>query len=75
MNTTLDKLPLNQEGIVTKIALTGPLYRRILDLGIVDGTKITPIFKSPFSNPIAYEVRNTILAIRNADSQNIYIKY
>lgn len=75
MNTTLDKLPLNTPGIVTKIDLDGPISRRILDLGIINGTKITPVFKSPFSNPIAYEVRNTILAIRNSDSENIYIKY
>lgn len=75
MNTTLDKLPLNTSGIVTKINMSGPIYRRILDLGIVNGTKITPLFKSPFSNPTAYEVRNTILAIRNSDCKNIYIKY
>lgn len=75
MNTTLDKLPLNTTGVVTNIDLQGPIFRRILDLGIINGTKITPVFKSPFSNPVAFEVRNTILAIRNSDSKNIYIKY
>ena len=46
----------------------------MLDLGLVEGTKITPVFTSPTGNPIAYEVRGTILSIRKEDSTFVEVK-
>lgn len=41
--------------------------------GIMPGTKIKLLFKSPSNNPCAYEIMGAVLAIRNDDSNNIYI--
>ena len=49
------------------------LTRRLNDLGLVRGTSIAPVFIAPFGNPIAYEFRGNIIAIRNEDSANILV--
>ncbi len=67
----LNKLDINTSAKIEKLNCSGDIKRRLLDLGITKGTIITPIFKSPLNNPVAYEVRGSIFAIRNEDSQYI----
>ena len=71
---TLYELPLNTVGIIDNLNCTGNIRRRMLDLGLIKGTKIVPVFKSPSGDPIAYEIRKTLIAIRKEDSQNISLK-
>ena len=47
MYKTLNDLDLNSVGIVKSLNCTGSIRRRLLDLGLVKNTKITPLFKSP----------------------------
>ena len=54
--------------------MSGNLKRRLLDLGIVKGTLITPVFKSPSMDPIAYEFRGSLIALRKEDSCLIEVK-
>lgn len=49
------------------------IKRRILDLGIIKGTKIKPVFKSPLGDPIAYEVRGSLISLREEESRKIYV--
>ena len=68
---TLDKLDIDKCAVILNLNCTGDLRRRLLDLGMVHGTKIKAIFKSPIGNPIAYEVRGTTIALRKEDSRLI----
>lgn len=52
----------------------GEIRRRLLDLGFVRGTEITVQNISPLSNPIAYSLRNTLIALRNEQAECILIK-
>lgn len=70
---TLDKLELNKTSKITKLNCIGNIRRRMLDLGIIKDTSITPILKSPSGNLVAYEVRGTIIAIRKEDSCKIEV--
>jgi len=49
------------------------LRRRLLDLGLIHGTTVKAILKSPMGNPIAYEVRGTTIALRKEDSKFITV--
>ncbi len=71
---TLNDIKLNDTVIIDSLNCTGKLHRRFLDLGIIPGTKITPVFSSIFNDPIAYEVRGSVIAIRNEDAKKINIK-
>ena len=48
--------------------------RRLMDLGIVPGTKIEVAFKSPSGDPTAYLVRDTLIALREEQARMIAIK-
>ena len=64
----LSDLPLNKTGIIKD-----NVKRRLLDLGLICGTPITPILISPSSDPRAFEVRNSVIAIRKEDAKQIKI--
>lgn len=55
-------------------ALRGQQRRRLLDLGIVPGTKITAQLKSLSGDPTAYEIRGASIALRKNQSDHIFIK-
>ncbi len=74
MNTiTLDRLPLNSCGKIVSLNCSGPIHRRLLDLGFVQNTPIKAVFKSPFGEPTAYEVRGFTIALRKEDANNIIV--
>lgn len=70
----LYELPLNKVGTISNLNCNGNIRRRLLDLGLVKGTKITPVFKSPSGDPTAYEIRKTLIALRKEDSKLINLK-
>ena len=72
-NSTLNEVGLNEEVKIKKIDCTGNVKRRILDLGMIEGTKIKPVLKSPLGDPTAYEVRGSLISLREEESRNIEI--
>ena len=64
----LCNLPLNTIGIIDNLNCSGNIRRRLLDLGLVKGTQIIPVLKSPSGDPTAYEIRKTLIALRKEDS-------
>lgn len=69
----LDALPLNTTGKVEKLTCNDSVKRRLLDLGIVKGTKITPVLKSPSGDPTAFFVRGSTIAIRKEETELIEV--
>lgn len=70
---SLNNLPLKQTGFVVSLSDESSIKRRLLDLGIIKGTKITPILISPSGSPTAFEIRGCLIALRDEDSKNIYV--
>lgn len=71
---SLDKINLNEEYLIEKVLLDKQIKYRIYDLGIIEGTIIKSLYKSPFNDPTAYMVRGTIIAIRNIDASKILVR-
>ncbi len=69
---TLNSLPVGHSGKVAYIK-DNNLKRRFLDLGIIPDTIIKTERYSPLGNPIAFNIRGTIIAIRKEDAKNILI--
>lgn len=74
MKSALCCLNVGQSGTVVSVDAKGAILRRLLDIGIVEGTKVRCLFKSPSGDPIAYLIRGAVIAIRNGDSRNITVK-
>ena len=47
--------------------------RRFLDLGIIRGATITRLFNSPFGDPTAFLINETVIALRHTDSKCINV--
>ena len=61
----LHDLKIGSTAKIENIYCAENIKRRMMDLGIVKGTTIKPILKSPAGNPKAYEVRASVIAIRS----------
>lgn len=72
----LNDLPLNEIGYICDINCSEDIKKRLLDLGLVNNTCIIPILKSPSNGIKAFDIRGSLIAIRDEDSSliNIYRK-
>ena len=71
---TVNELELGEIGIVNKIVGEETVKRRLLDLGLIEGTDIKPVLVSPSGDPRAFEFRGSLIAIREEDAENIKLK-
>ena len=71
---TLDKLCLGEKGIVKSLTSNGVIRRRMLDLGLIDGTIVEALQKSPSGDPVAYSIRGAVIALRSEDSAKVLIE-
>ncbi|MDF2874631.1 MAG: FeoA domain protein [Sporomusa sp.] len=67
----LSELAVGASCYVASVELEGLLRRRILDLGMVPGTSVRCVRKSPAGDPIAYAVRGSTIALRTDDARLI----
>ena len=70
---SLNHLPVGRKANVTMLTADGTARRRMLDLGIIDGTEIEPLYKSPSGNPVAYLIRGAVIALRSDVSEKIMV--
>ena len=71
---TLDLLKVGQSATITAIHITDAERRRLLDLGILPGTQIENVMASPLGDPVAYRVRNSIVALRREQAELIEVE-
>lgn len=76
---TSDTMPLTsllemERGKVKQILIDGPIRRRLMDLGLINGTIVEVLQKSPFGDPIAYLIRGAVIALRQEVSSMIIIE-
>lgn len=70
----LSQLNVGQRATIAKLLTCGSMRRRLQDLGIVQGTTIECVLKSPSGDPVAYFVRGAMIALRNHDSKGVLVK-
>ena len=78
MNTVIQSLsnvPVGASVLVTNLLTTGSMRRRLQDIGLIEGTKVKCLQKSPAGDPIAYLIRGAVIALRKEDSSGILVQY
>lgn len=71
---SINNLQVGDKAIITKLDVKEDIKRRLLDIGLIEGTQIECALKSPMGNPIAYLIRGALIAIRKEDSKNILVE-
>lgn len=69
----LKSLADGKSGVVEKIELSGATKRRLIEMGITPGTKITVLKRAPLGDPIEILLRGYSLTIRGADAEQILV--
>ena len=64
---TLKDVGVGETVTVVKVAGSGPLRRRIMDMGIIRGTEVYVRKVAPLGDPIEVAVRGYELSLRRAD--------
>ncbi len=69
----LSALRPGEGGIVQQMRGSGPLRRRLRDLGMIEGAEVRCLGRSPGGDPAAYRVCGAVLALRDRDSAQIFL--
>ena len=59
---------------VIKLDTKGDLRRRLMDLGLVEGTLVECVRKSPAGDPKAYLIRGAVIALRKEDAKTVLVE-
>lgn len=73
MHENLAVLPVGESATVTENKAAGSIRRRLLDIGLVKGTRVTCLFQSPGGDPVAYRIRGAVIAIRKRDGAKVMV--
>ena len=71
---TLTSLKPGQQAVVCELAATGDMRRRLQDIGLISGTKVKCIERSPLGDPVAYGIRGAVIALRQEDAGMVRIQ-
>ena len=74
MNRTMRDLRPGERGVVEGIALTPDMRQRIQELGIIGGTPVECVGRSPLGDPAAYRIRGIRIALRDSDASRITLR-
>lgn len=71
---TLKQIKIGKSATVVKLHGEGAIKRRIMDMGITKGVKITVRRVAPLGDPIEVNVRGYELSLRKSDADMIEVE-
>jgi ferrous iron transport protein A len=74
MLTSLDQLQVGETGKVRKIATTGALRRRLMDMGITKNVSIHVVRLAPLGDPIEIRLRGYDLSLRKQEAAFVFVE-
>ena len=74
MKCTLNTVEIGNIVQVEDLTMSGSMRRRLQDIGIIQGTRVECLQKSPSGDPTAYLVRGTVIALRAEDAAGIAVR-
>ncbi len=74
MEVKLSELRPGEEGVVVRVEGPPALRRRLMEMGVVRGTKIKMVRRAPLGDPIEYEVKGYNLSLRAGEADGVYVE-
>jgi ferrous iron transport protein A len=72
--TNLAALAPGHGGRIVRIGATGPLKRRLMDMGILPGEAVTVEKVAPLGDPIEVSVKSYHLSLRKGEAERIDVE-
>lgn len=71
---TLKDLKVGQSGLVVRVAGSGSVKQRMMDMGLVPGSQVTVIRVAPLGDPIEISLKGYNLSLRKSEAKDIFIE-
>lgn len=71
---TLNDLTVGERGIIIELKTESKLKRRLIDMGVTDGSEVTFLRTAPLGDPIEFMVRGYRLSIRKSEAKKIIVE-
>ena len=59
---------------VTALLNEGSMRRRLQDIGLIEGTSVLCLQRSPSGDPVAYLIRGAVIALREEESSKVLVE-
>ena len=69
----LDELPRGVQARVLRMEGSGPVAKRLMEMGIVPGAPVSVVRAAPLGDPIEIRVRGYHLALRRSEARTITV--
>ena len=70
----LRQMQINQTGTIVSVKAVGELGRRIREMGLIPGKKISVQGKAPLYDPVSIRVMGFTLTLRNNEADHIQVE-
>lgn len=70
----LEQLPIGKNAVITSVGGEGALRCRLLDMGLIPGTRIVIKKIAPMGDPVEIRIRGYELTIRMDDARKIDVE-
>lgn len=73
MKTTLDNLRPGETAIISCVSGSGPIKRRFMDMGLINGTVVKVQKFAPLGDPMEIKVKHFNLSMRKTEAAMIEV--
>ena len=70
----LAKMKPGERARITKLGVTGPLKRRLMDMGVLVGEEVKVEKVAPLGDPIEVTIKNYNLSLRKKEAEGIAVE-
>ena len=70
---TMAELRVGDNAVVSESKVMGGMGLRLRDIGLIPGTAVSCVAKSPLGDPVAFFIRGAVIALRSEELSNIYV--
>lgn len=74
MQIPLSTLKKGQHGIIVHVGGKGAVKRRMMDMGVVPGSKISVVRVAPLGDPIEFNIKGYSLSLRKNEAEQITVE-
>lgn len=71
---TLNQLPIGKRACVIGLREGCPMRDRLQDLGLMPGSTVFALSRSPLGDPVAYWICGAVIALRREDAAGVEIR-
>ncbi len=69
----MNMLGIGMKAVVKEINCGSAMERRLGDMGLIKGTNVSCVQRSPLGDPTAYMIRGAVIALRSDDAAKITV--